>query len=99
MSYTPADQEACADHLGKLALAAEMLEREIESETDDEINKLIRDPLKWITWNLLEDESKILARILFLGAFKSTNPEFVGQWIIDMTRQLVRKSVEAGIEE
>lgn len=96
---TRAEIESCADHLGKLALAAEMLEREVESEVEDKINKLLRDPLKWITWNLLEDESKILARILFLGAFKSTNAEFVGQWIIDMTRQIVRKSVEAGIKE
>ena len=96
---TQAEIESCADHLGKLALAAEMLEREVESETEDEINKLIRDPIKWITWNLLEDESKILARILFLGAFKSTNPEFVGQWIVDMTRQIVKNSVKAGIEE
>lgn len=98
MSYTPADIEACAAHLGNLALAAEMLEREIESETEDEINKLICDPLLWVTWNLLEDESKILARILFLGASKSTNPEFVGQWIVDMTRQIVKNSVKAGIE-
>lgn len=99
MSFTPADQEACADHLGELAIAAEMLEREIESETEDEINKLIRDPLKWIAWNLLEDESKILSRILFLGAFKSNDPSFVGQWLIDMTRQLVKNSVKVGIDE
>ena len=77
---TPADQEACADHLGKIALEAEALEREVNSEMEGEIAAIAKDAIQWIG-DEVDDPTEELAAIYRQAAQYWNSPEQIGYYV------------------
>ena len=80
MSFTPADIEACADHLGNLALKAEAFEREVNSETEDEIAAIAKNAAKWVG-DEVADPTEELASIYRQAAQYWDSPEQIGYYV------------------
>ena len=80
MSYTSADQEACANHLGKIALEAEAFEREVNSEMEDEIAAIAKDSTKWVG-DEVADPTEELAAIYRQAAQYWNSPEQIGYYV------------------
>ena len=97
MSYTQADIEACADHLGKLSLAAKMRERELDSRFPDEIAKIAKNASQWIA----DDEAnpdESLAAIYRQTAQYWGSPELIGYFVTAFLDRKITGVLEARIE-
>ena len=92
------DVKECEARMDKAARDTAEREREIASLIDDAEHKILRDSDKWVPDNLVDDPMEVVARILFIATFKSNSPAYVGQWIIDMSKQIIERSVKAGLD-
>ena len=95
---TPSDIKACAAHKEKQMDEAKQELREIASLVEDAEKQILRNSTEWVPANLVDDPMEVVAAVLFIATFKSSDPAFIGQWIIDMAKQIIERSVEAGID-
>lgn len=95
---TPADQEACANHLGNLELKAEAFEREVNSEMEDEIAAIAKDSAKWIS-DEVADPTEELAAIYRQAAQYWNSPDQIGVFVKAFLDGKITSVVEARIDK
>ena len=92
------DIKACESRMDKAARDTAEREREIASLVEDSEKEILRDSTKWVPANLVDDPMEVVASVLFIATFKSNDTAFIGQWIIDMSKQIIERSVKAGLD-
>ena len=92
------DVKECEARADKAVRDTAEREREVASGVDDARKEILRDSTKWVPANLVDDPMEVVAAVLFIAAFKSNDTAFIGQWIIDLSKQIITRSVEAGLD-
>ena len=80
MSYTPTDQESCADHLGKQEIYWEEWQKEIADRFPDEIATIAKDASKWVS-DEVADPTEELSAIYRQAAQYWDSPEQIGVFV------------------
>ena len=73
------------------------LSRDIESLVEDAEKEILRESFRWMI-NNLDDYDVLFSQVLFTATFKSNDPAFVGQFVIDMARETVERAVKRKID-
>ena len=92
------DVKACAAREDKSARDTAEREREIASGVEDAEKEILRDASKWVPANLVDDPMEVVARVLFIATFKSNDPAFIEKWIIALSKEIIERSVKAGLD-
>ena len=92
------DIKECEAREDKAARDTAERKREVASLVEDAKKEISHDSDKWVYDNLVDDPMEIVARVLFIATFKSNDTAFIGQWIIDMSKQIIERSVKVGLD-
>ena len=80
MSYTPADQEACANQIGAQEIYWEVWQKEMAIRFPDELAKIAKDASQWIV-DEENDPTESLADIYLQAALYWDEPEQIGEYV------------------
>ena len=74
--------------------------RDIDSGVEYANNEIIDNSVRWIIQNVDDQDLpfNMFSHVLRTAIFKSSDPAYVGQFVIDMAQKIVRDSVKAGID-
>ena len=97
MSYTPADQEACANHLGAQEVYWEEWQKEMAVRFPDELAKIAKDASQWIV-DEVADPTEELAAIYRQAAQYWDSPEQIGYYVKAFLDGKITGVLEARLE-